>query len=161
MTDTNERNGPITFRAIIEDAGGGGAFVAVPFDVEKIFGKKRVKVAAVIGGVPYRGSIVRMGGDCHLLPVLKEIRRTLGKNIGDEIDVSVTEDVEPRRIAIPDDFMSALKESIPAKDFFMMLSYTHQREYVQWIEGAKRVQTRRARISRAIGMLNEGRKEAR
>jgi hypothetical protein len=56
-----------TFRAAIEDAGGGGAFVSVPFDVEQAFGKKRVKVKATINGVPYRGSRMRMGGSCHIL----------------------------------------------------------------------------------------------
>ena len=34
------------FRAVIENAGGGGAFVSVPFDVEQVFGKKRVKIKA-------------------------------------------------------------------------------------------------------------------
>lgn len=46
------------FRAVIQDAGNGGAFVAVPFDVEKEFGKKRVKVKAVVAGEPYCGSLV-------------------------------------------------------------------------------------------------------
>ena len=78
-----------TFRAVIEDAGDGGAFVTIPFDVEQAFGKKRVKVLATIQGVPYRGSLVRMGGECHLLPVLKDIRRQTGKSIGDEIEVQL------------------------------------------------------------------------
>jgi len=47
-------NQPITFRAIIEKAEGGGAFVTVPFDVEQVFGKKRVKVKAIIEGTPYQ-----------------------------------------------------------------------------------------------------------
>ena len=83
------------FRAIIEDAGDGGAFVSVPFDVEAAFGKKRVKVLATLDGVPYRGSLVRMGSECHLLPVLKSIRRQIGKDIGDEIEVTVEEDAQP------------------------------------------------------------------
>jgi hypothetical protein len=41
-----------TFTAIIQNAGGGGAFVEVPFDVEKEFGSKRPKVKAMIEGVP-------------------------------------------------------------------------------------------------------------
>jgi len=48
-----------TFRAVIEDAGSGGAFVTIPFDVEQTFGQKRVKVLATIAGVPYRGSLLR------------------------------------------------------------------------------------------------------
>lgn len=62
------------FSAVIEDAGGGGAFVTIPFDVERAFGKKRVPVRATIDGVPYRGSLVRMGGECHILGILKSVR---------------------------------------------------------------------------------------
>ena len=53
-----------TFTALIDDAGGGGAYVLIPFDVEKTFDKKRVKVRADIEGETYRGSLVRMGTDC-------------------------------------------------------------------------------------------------
>jgi hypothetical protein len=100
---------PHTFRAKIEDAGGGGAFVSVPFDVEKAFGKKRVKILATFDGVPYRGSMVRMGSECHLLPVLKEIREQIGKTFGDEIEVTVEEDTQPRQVTVPDDLRSALE----------------------------------------------------
>lgn len=62
------------FTAVIEDAGHGGAFVTIPFDVEQAFGRKRVKVDATFDGEPYRGSLVRMGGECHVLGMLKEIR---------------------------------------------------------------------------------------
>ena len=48
--------------AVIEDAGTGGAYVTIPFDVEKTFGKKRVKVKALLGGEPYQGSLARMEG---------------------------------------------------------------------------------------------------
>jgi hypothetical protein len=50
-----------TFSARVESARGGGAYVAIPFDVEQAFGKKRVPVNATIDGVPYRGSLVLMG----------------------------------------------------------------------------------------------------
>jgi len=46
-----------TFKAIIQNAGGGGAFVEVPFDVERFFGSKRPKVKAMIEGVSYRGTL--------------------------------------------------------------------------------------------------------
>ena len=53
-----------SFNAVIQNAGGGGAFVEVPFDVEKAFGSKRPKVKATIDGIPYRGTLVRMGSEC-------------------------------------------------------------------------------------------------
>lgn len=149
---------PHKFRAVIEDAGDGGAFVTVPFDVEQVFGKKRVKVKALLEGVPYRGSIVRMGSDCHLLPVLKEIREKVGKGIGDEIEVVVEEDTEPRKVQVPQDLKKAMASHPAARRFFEQLAYTHQKEYVQWIEEAKREQTRQSRISRAIELLEQGKR---
>jgi hypothetical protein len=52
-------NNKLNFTAVIQDAGGGGVFVEVPFDVEKAFGSKRPKVKATIDGIPYRGALVR------------------------------------------------------------------------------------------------------
>ena len=118
------------FRAVIEDVGRGGAFVTIPFDVEQVFGKKRVKVRATIGGEPYRGSLVRMGGPHHVLGVRKEIREKIGKTIGDEIEITVEEDTEPREVQVPQDLQQALESDPAAQAFFQQLSYTHQKEYV-------------------------------
>ena len=92
-----------TFKAVIQNAGGGGAFVEVPFDVEKAFGEKRPKIKALIEGVPYRGLLVRMGGPNHMLIVLKNIREQIGKSFGDEIKVSVELDVVERVITVPEE----------------------------------------------------------
>ena len=148
-----------TFRAVIEDAGNGGAYVSVPFDVEQAFSKKRVKVLAVIEGVPYRGSLVRMGTECHLLPVLKEIRQQIGKAIGDEIEVTVEEDTQPRQVTVPTDLQQVLDADPVAQAFFERLSYTRQKEYVQWIEEAKRPQTRLSRLEKTVEMLKQGKRE--
>jgi hypothetical protein len=147
------------FRAVIEDAGGGGAYVSIPFDVEQIYGNKRPKVKAMIQGVPYRGTLVRMGGASHLLPVLKEIREKIGKSIGDEIEVEVEEDTEPRQVEIPQDLKDALQDYPQALAFFMSLSYTHQKEYVRWIEEARRAQTRQSRVAQTVEKLFQEEKE--
>lgn len=150
---------PHRFRAVIEDAGGGGAFVSIPFDVEQAFGKKRPKVAATFDGAPYRGTLMRMGGDCHMIGILKEIRARIGKSIGDEVEVTIVEDTEPREVVVPADLQSALDDHPRAAAFFAQLAYTHRKEYVKWIEEAKRETTRRDRIAKAIAMLEAGRKE--
>ncbi len=148
----------LKFHAIIEDAGDGGAFVTVPFDVEQVFGKKRVKVKALIAGEPYRGSLVRMGGDCHILGVRKEIRQKAGVDIGDEIEVMLEEDSEPRTVSVPAELQSALESDPAAAEAFTRLAYTHQKEYAQWIEEAKRAETRQKRAAQAQQMLRDGKK---
>ncbi len=141
------------FKSVIEAAGRGGAYVRVPFDVEKVYGRKRVKVVATFNGAVYRGSIVGIGGPAHILPILKAIRKEIGKDVGDTVKVTVREDSEPRVVVPPKDFASAMKGSPRAAAFFRALSYTRQREYVKWIEDAKRPQTRASRIERSVKML--------
>jgi hypothetical protein len=147
------------FHAVIESAGGGGAFVVIPFDVEKTFGQKRVKIKATIDGEPYRGTLVRMGTPHHMLIVLKEIREKIGKSFGDEVTVELEEDLELRQVPIPVDLQQALQAEPAAQAFFSHLSYSHQKEYVRWVEEAKRHETRQARIQRTIEMLLQGKSE--
>jgi hypothetical protein len=147
-----------TFRAIIRDAGDGGAYIDVPFDVEQAFGKQRVKVLATIDGVPYRGSLVRMGTECHILGVLKQIRQQIGKTFGDEVEVSLQEEVEPRVVSLPDDLRQALEADAEAGGLFEKLSYSHQREYVLWIEEAKRPETRQKRVQGTLERLLQGKR---
>ncbi len=150
-----------TFIATIQNASGasgGGAFVEVPFDVEEAFGSKKPKVRAMIEGVPYRGLLVRMGGPNHMLIILKGIREQIGKTFGDEVKITVEPDTEPRLIEIPKDLMKELKKDKEAKVFFDKLSYTHQKEYVRWVEEAKKEETRQNRIVKTIEMLKKGKR---
>jgi hypothetical protein len=147
-----------TFKATIINAGGGGAFVEVPFDVEAAFGAKKPKVKARIEGVPYRGILTRMGSEHHILIILKSIREQTGKSFGDEVKIVVEADTEPRIIEIPKDLLKELKKDKDAKSFFDKLSYTHRREYVMWINEAKREETRQRRILKTIEMLKKGKK---
>ena len=149
-----------TFKAIIQNAGNGGAFVEVPFDVEKVFGSKRPKVKAMIEGVSYRGTLVRMKSENHLLLILKSVREQIGKTFGDEVKVSVELDVEERVVAVPLELKRAFKSDKEAKAAFEKLSYTHQKEYVNWINDAKKDETQVRRVLQTLEML-KGRKKGR
>jgi len=142
-----------TFTATIQNAGGGGAFVEVPFDVEEAFGSKRPKVKATIEGVPYRGTLVRMGGPKHILIILKDIREKIGKTFGDKVKTMIETDIEPRVAAMPKDLAGALKKDRETKIRFGKLSYTHKKEYVAWIEEAKKDETRQHRFAKILEML--------
>lgn len=143
------------FRAVIEDAGSGGAFVTIPFDVERIFGKQRVKVKATIDGEPYRGSLVRIGGRRHILGILKAIRGKIGKTIGNMVDITLLEDLEPREAAVPEDLQKALHAASGSYSLFQKLSYSHRKEYINWIDEAKRSETRKKRIAETIRRMGE------
>lgn len=146
------------FSAIIKTNETGGAFVDVPFDVKKAFGKKRFKMVATFDGVAYRGTMTRYGAPHYFIIIRKDIRAQIGKQVGDMVDVTVMEDLAPRVVEVPADFQSLLDTRLSAKSFYENLSYTHQKEYINWITGAKRPETRERRMGKAIEMLAAGEK---
>ena len=112
----------------------------------------------MIEGVPYRGILTRMGTEYHMLIILKGIREQIGKTFGDEIKIVVEADTDPRVVEVPKDLMKEFKKDKESKAFFDKLSYSHQKEYVKWIEEAKRDETRRARVVKTIEMLKQGKR---
>ncbi len=142
------------FAGVIKDAGGGGMYVDVPFDVEKVYGTRgQVKIKATFDGEPYRGIISNMGTGCHILIVLKAIRAKIGKEPGDKVNVTLQRDTEVRTVDVPADFQKALNRNKAAKEFFAAASYSTRKEYVRWIEEAKREVTRNSRIEKAVEKL--------
>lgn len=68
-----------------------GAYVEFPHDVREEFGRGRVKVHATFDGVPYDGSLVRMGTPGHIIGVRKDIRTAIAKQPGDTVTVTIRE----------------------------------------------------------------------
>jgi len=68
-----------------------GAYIEIPFDVKKEFGKGRVPVIATFDGVEYSGSLVRMKTECHILGIKKDIRQQINKQSGDFVKVTIKE----------------------------------------------------------------------
>lgn len=133
------------------------AYVAIPFNVERVYGTKgRVKVKATFDGHPYRGIIVNMGTGSHIIGIRKDIREAIRKKPGDKIVVTIERDTEERIVAIPPDLQKALKGKAAAEKFFNTLSYTNRKEYVNWIIGAKKAETRERRIQDSVEKLLKG-----
>lgn len=129
-------------------------FIEFPYDVEKEFNKKgQVKVKATFDGCEYRGSLAKMGTGCHILGMTKDIRNKINKQAGDTVHVILIEDIEPRIVEIPEDLKKLFDENIESKEFFQTLSYTNQKTYVQWIESAKKIDTRTVRLNKTIELL--------
>jgi antitoxin component of MazEF toxin-antitoxin module len=142
----------VTFRAPIRPSGrgGGGHLVDVPTEVvEALGGKGRIPITATFNGVPYRGSIVRMGGGA-VLGVQKAIMAEAGVSVGDSLTIVVRNDEAPRKVEVPDDLAEALARNDPARAAFEGLSFSHKREYAEAINEAKRPETRARRVERTI-----------
>ncbi|MEO8099077.1 MAG: YdeI/OmpD-associated family protein [Acidobacteriota bacterium] len=147
-----------SFNAEILPGRGGGAYVEVPFDVEQVFGSKQPQVKATMEGEAFPTRLMKMGKPCHIIGVPKAIRVKSGKNYGDSIAVTVVSDDTPRVVQVPPDLKRAFQANKSARDFFEKLSYTHQKEYVRWIEEAKREETRAHRLAKTIQLLKGGQK---
>jgi hypothetical protein len=147
------------FEAILvrPEATGSWTYVNVPLDVEEIFGtKSRVQVKGSVNGVPYRGTLMPHGDGNHFMVVKKELRELAEAKPGDRVTVTMEQDLDVREVQAPDDFMEALLAHKPARDFYNSLAYSYQKEYVVWIESAKRPETRATRIEKAVSKLAEG-----
>jgi len=68
-----------------------GAYIEIPLDVKKEFGKGRVPVVATFDGEKYIGSLVKYKTECHILGIRKDIRAKIGKQAGDKIKVTICE----------------------------------------------------------------------
>jgi len=145
-----------SFEAVIEGGERGGAHVAIPFHVKQAFGSGRPKVRALIDGHEYRGSIANMGSG-YSLGVRKDVRASIGKDVGDTVRVEVALDTAPREVSVPAELQTALDGAPEAAERYAAMSYTHRREFADWVVQAKQQETRDRRAEKAISMLLEGR----
>jgi Bacteriocin-protection, YdeI or OmpD-Associated/Domain of unknown function (DUF1905) len=120
--------------------------------VEALGGGKRPPVTITINGHSWKSRIAIMRGR-YLIGLSNANRRAAGVATGDEVEVEVTLDAEPRVVVEPEDFAHALDADPVARAAYDRLSYSHRREYVRAIEGAKRPATRARRIAAAVGKL--------
>ena len=125
--------------------------ITIPFDVEKVFGAKRVPVKVRINNAGYRSTIFRMGGK-YIMVVPKHFREAAGVKGGEKITVEMQRDTEKRSVEVPQDLAGAL-EKANLRDVFSKLSYSHQKEHVNSVNEAKKEETRVKRIEKTIEKL--------
>jgi bifunctional DNA-binding transcriptional regulator/antitoxin component of YhaV-PrlF toxin-antitoxin module len=142
------------FHATVRLDGKTATGIEVPADVlDGLGGGKRPKIVVTINGFSYPSSVGSMGGR-SLIPVSAEVRTKAGIAAGDEIDVEVVPDTEPRAVVVPDDLAAALSAEPAARAAFERLSYSNQRRHVQAVEQAKTAETRQRRIGKVLSELS-------
>jgi hypothetical protein len=128
----------------------------VPFDLEEAFGRARPPVKVTIRGHTWRTTPGVYGGVGHVV-VNRAVKAATGVDAGDRVRVTMEVDTEPRTVAVPDDLAAALEDHPEVANAFDDLSFTHRREYVEWVEEAKRPETRARRIAATVERVREGR----
>jgi hypothetical protein len=129
--------------------------VELPFDAKERFGKARAPVRGTVNDTPYRTTVAVYGG-IAMIGFNREIRARAAIAIGDEVEVTVELDEEPRTVALPSALAAALDGDDAARAAFEGLSYTHRRKYAEWVAEAKREDTRARRVARTLEQLGGG-----
>ena len=144
------------FQATLEQGGKTATGIHVPDEVVAGLGSsRRPPVRVTFAGHTYRSSVASMGGR-FMLPVSAAIREQTGVAAGDELDVEIELDSEPREVTVPEDLAAALADAPAARERFERLSYSNKRRYVLAIEGAKAAETRARRIAKTVEELSLG-----
>jgi hypothetical protein len=132
-------------------------FIVIPPEVVAALSeKKRPPVRVTLNGdYTYRLTVSVYDGR-YYLPIRREIREACGLAPGMPVDVTLALDEEPRTVEVPDDLAAAFAGDPEARAVFDRLSFTHQREYVEWITSAKREETQTRRVAQTLEMLRKG-----
>jgi len=138
---------------LLGQEGSSVAALKPPFDVVEVFQRKgRVPVKGTINGFPFRSSLMNMG-DGHMMVVNAEVRAGAKCKAGDTVSIVMELDGDVRKVEVPAYLQKLIAADPKAKEFWAKLSFTHQKEYVREIDGAKRPETREKRIAAMMDAL--------
>lgn len=145
------------FHSTIHSSGKTATGLPIPTEVVESLGAgKKPAVRVTINGYTYRSTVATVDGR-FMVGVSAEVRERAGVVAGDDVDVDIELDTEPREVTVPPDLAEALDRDADARRFFEGLSYSNKRRVVMPIEEAKTPETRQRRIDKAVSMLREGR----
>ncbi|MGI4738844.1 MAG: YdeI/OmpD-associated family protein [Janthinobacterium lividum] len=148
------------FDAALEaDPHTGEVLVVAPFSVEELYGtKEELLVQTAIEGFPYQGELLPLGDGYHGLVIPREVRRAVGKTVGDILHVALRRDLSERVIKLPEDLDAGLAQDDAALKFFKTLTKLEQRSYVRYLKGSKTPEMRGKRLTEIVYRLSIGRK---
>lgn len=140
---------------VVQEEGMNATGLRVPADAVAAMGSgKRPKVTVSLNGYTYRSTVAAYG-DVYMLPLSAEHREAAGVKAGDEVEVTIQLDTEPRAVKVPDDLAAALAARLGATEAFEALSYSMRKESVRQVETAKAQETRQRRIAGIVAKLAE------
>ncbi len=134
-------------------------YFKVPFNVETLYSSKaRVPVKGTINGYSFSSSLLPRGNGSFIMVVNQNLRNNIGLSVGDVVDVTMELDTVEREVEVPDDLAEALSRHQSATDIFSNFSYSRQKEYVDWINDARKLETRKSRVQKAVLRIGAGKR---
>jgi hypothetical protein len=145
------------FRTTLLQSGKTATGIEIPPEVVEGLNAGRVPpVVVTVNGYTYRGTVAVMGG-AYMIGFNADHRAASGISGGDEIEVELKLDTEPRTVEIPEELAAALAAAPEARATFEKLSNSNKGWHVSQVTGAKTDETRERRIAKSIAALREGR----
>ena len=143
----------IQFHTTILQTGKNTAGIQVPEEIiEQLGSGKQPLVRVTINKYTYRSAVAVMGGK-YMISFNPEHRKAAGVQGGEQADVTLELDLEPRTVEIPEDLKDALIEA-NALDAFEKSAPSMKKEYVRQVEEAKAQETRVRRIAKIVEKLS-------
>jgi hypothetical protein len=149
-------DGALRLHATLEAWGPAGAIILTDDQVASLGAGKTPPVSVTINGRTAQARVGRMRGQ-NLLGFSKKLRADLGVEIGQTVDAVIALDAMPRTVEVPAALATALQRDAEAKAVFEKLAPSHKKEFVRWVDEAKRAETRQSRVEQTVQMLREGR----
>lgn len=147
-----------TFTATLQPRRGGGVAVQLPFDPAEVWGDKdRYDVTGSIGGFKVRGKLSTIEGQ-YYLELGPAWCRDPSVAQGARVSVSLSPE-GPQVDSMAPDLAEAFEREPEAKRFFESLATFYRKNFMRWIEQAKRPETRAKRIADTIATLKAGKRE--
>ena len=143
----------VIFHTTILKTGKNTTGIRVPEEViEKLGAGKRPLVKVTVKDYTYRSAVAVMGGK-YMIALSAAHRQAAGVQGGEEADITVELDLEPRTVELPDDLEAALKAA-GALEAFGRSAPSMRKEYVRQVESAKAQETRERRIAKIVERLS-------
>lgn len=107
------------------------------------------------GQLSHITSVMDLPARSTLMKLLKQAAKLNADGVKDSV-MSGRSRVPRPPLPVPEDLRRALSRNRKARDTFAQFPPGHQREYIEWITGAKRDETRAERLATSLEWLAEG-----
>jgi uncharacterized protein YdeI (YjbR/CyaY-like superfamily) len=143
-------------RTTLQPRGPAAAVVLTDEQVALLAGGPKTPAVTVTvnGRHTFAGRVGRMAGE-NLVGLNKAVRTAAGVEAGDVVDVVLVAEAAPRAVDVPDDLAAALAEA-GAAEAFAALAPSHRKEWVRWVEEAKKAETRAKRVAETAARVAQG-----
>jgi hypothetical protein len=146
------------FRATVEGRKGGGLAIKLPFDAAAEWGQRdRFDLTGSVAGYRIRGKLIERSDGQYLEPG-PAWRRDNPVVPGTLAEVSLAPE-GPQVSAMAADIAAALDGEPRARRFFEGLPTFYRKNFMRWIEQAKRPDTRAQRIAETVATLKAGKRQ--